>query len=157
MSVVKSKRKESKFEVLHHAYKLRKDITNLLLYDFGYKWKENTLESEFRSQRRAAFESWFIENSRTVIIARLRNLIANLIAANTIYPINDAEWTERRLYQDRAIVNCYQILQELQYSIETIKPDINKYTRFALEINNQVKLIKGWRKSDNKIRTKPAT
>lgn len=86
MSVVKSKRKESKFEVLHHAYKLRKDITNLLLYDFGYKWKENTLESEFRSQRRAAFESWFIENSRTVIITRLRNLIANLIAANGVRP-----------------------------------------------------------------------
>jgi len=36
MSVLKSKRKESPFEVFHHLYKIRKEITDLLLRDFGY-------------------------------------------------------------------------------------------------------------------------
>lgn len=36
MSVVKRKRKESQFEVFHHLVKIRKDITDLLLRDFGY-------------------------------------------------------------------------------------------------------------------------
>lgn len=36
MSVVKSKRKPSSFEVFHHLVKLRKDITDFLLRDFGY-------------------------------------------------------------------------------------------------------------------------
>ncbi len=157
MSVVKSQRKESKFEVLHHAYQLRKEITDMLLHDFGYrpKPKEGVTENEYQQQRRYAFESWFIQDSREVIIKRMRDLIANLIAANTMYPVNDAEWTERRLYQDRAIINCYQLLQELQYAIETIHPDINRYTRLALEIDTEIKLIKGWRKSDNKVKSKP--
>ena len=36
MSVVKRKRNKSTFEVFHHLTKMRKDITDLLLRDFGY-------------------------------------------------------------------------------------------------------------------------
>ena len=36
MSVPKGKRKESQFEVIKHFYKLRKEMTDLLLRDFGY-------------------------------------------------------------------------------------------------------------------------
>ena len=40
MSVVKSKRKESQFEVFHHFTKMRKKITELLLRDFGYSYEK---------------------------------------------------------------------------------------------------------------------
>lgn len=40
MSVVKSKRKESQFEVFHHFVKMRKKITDLLLRDFGYSYEK---------------------------------------------------------------------------------------------------------------------
>jgi hypothetical protein len=36
VSVPKRKRKQSQFEVIKHFYRLRKDITDLLLRDFGY-------------------------------------------------------------------------------------------------------------------------
>lgn len=36
MSVLKSKRKPSQFEVFHHLNKMRKEVTDLLLRDFGY-------------------------------------------------------------------------------------------------------------------------
>lgn len=38
MSVLKSKRKPSQFEVFHHLNRLRRDITELLLRDFGYSF-----------------------------------------------------------------------------------------------------------------------
>lgn len=40
MSVLKNKRKASQFEVFHHLYKVRKDITDLLLRDFGYSFEK---------------------------------------------------------------------------------------------------------------------
>lgn len=40
LSVPKGKRKESQFEVIKHFYRLRKDITDLLLRDFGYSQKK---------------------------------------------------------------------------------------------------------------------
>ena len=40
MSVLKSKRKASQFEVFHHLYKLRREITDLLLRDFGYSYEK---------------------------------------------------------------------------------------------------------------------
>ncbi len=51
MSVLKSKRKPSQFEVFHHLNKLRKEITDLLLRDFGYNAikSEKRLESGSRS------------------------------------------------------------------------------------------------------------
>ena len=40
LSVPKGKREESQFEVIKHFYRLRKDITDLLLRDFGYSQKK---------------------------------------------------------------------------------------------------------------------
>jgi hypothetical protein len=48
MSVPKSKRKESQFEVIKHFYRLRKDITDLLLRDFGYSEKKAKQKLEKR-------------------------------------------------------------------------------------------------------------
>ena len=44
MTVLKSKRKESQFEVIKHFYRLRKDITDLLLRDFGYSQKKSGIK-----------------------------------------------------------------------------------------------------------------
>lgn len=41
MSVVKRKRNESQFEVFHHFYKVRKEMTDLLLRDFGFSEKKS--------------------------------------------------------------------------------------------------------------------
>lgn len=40
MSVLKNKRKASQFEEFHHLYKMRRDITELLLRDFGYSYEK---------------------------------------------------------------------------------------------------------------------
>ena len=172
MSVLKSKRKASQFEVFHHFYKMRKEVTDLLLRDFGYDYNraENKVAKMFggRSyteltpevksrydrlmEKNRAFDEWFIEDERKVIVDCLRSIGENVFLANSIYPTYMEELIERRLCQDKAIGLCYRLTQELQYAIETLPVDVNKYLRFAEMIQTEVNLLKGWRKSDNKFK-----
>lgn len=172
MSVLKSKRKPSQFEVFHHLTQLRKDITDLLLRDFGYSFEkaEKRLQKRFsgreydyltdsekaqydRLKRRyEAFDEWFIEDERRVIIDCLRAIGEHVYTANSIYPVYMEELIERRVHQDLAIGQCYRLVQELQYAIETLPVDVNVYLRFSASIQKEIDLIKGWRKSDNKFK-----
>ena len=172
MSVLKSKRKPSQFEVFHHLYKLRRNITDLLLRDFGYSFEkaDKRLQKRFsgrayedltdnekaqydRLQKRwTAFDEWFVIDERKVIIDCLREITKHVFIANSIYPTCREELVERRIHQDEAIGQCYRLTQELQYAIETLPVDVNTYTQFGQAIQTEINLIKGWRKSDNKFK-----
>ena len=53
MSVLKNKRGLSKLEFYHTARKLREDITNLLLRDFGVRDKVRKIKDVY-----SAYQSW---------------------------------------------------------------------------------------------------
>ena len=173
MSVLKSKRKASQFEVFHHFYKMRKEVTDLLLRDFGFDleraikniskkffggrpYEELTPEEKDRYdklvEKDIAFAEWFIKDERQAVVDCLRTIGKEVFTANSIYPTYMEELVERRLHQDRAIGQCYRLTQELQYAIETLPVDVNKYLRFAEMIQTEINLLKGWRKSDNKFK-----
>lgn len=172
MSVVKSKRKPSSFEVFHHLVKLRKDITDFLLRDFGYNsekfdryldrrfgnktYEELTelekVQYDQQKKRQQSFHEWFIEDERKVVTECLRSINEHVYIANSIYPAYQEELIERRMHQDLAIGQCYRLVQELQYAIETLPVDVNAYLRFGQDIQKEIDLIKGWRKSDNKFK-----
>lgn len=172
MSVLKSKRKPSQFEVFHHLYKMRREITDLLLRDFGYSYEKaekrllrrfngreyrelNETERESLDkikQRLDAFDDWFIYDQRQTIVNCLRDVTKEVYIANSIYPACREELIQRRLHQDEAIGQCYRLVQELQYAIETLPVDVNTFMRFGEMIQTEINLIKGWRKSDNKFK-----
>jgi hypothetical protein len=172
MSVLKSKRKASQFEVFHHLYKVRRSITELLLRDFGYSYEkaEKRLEKKFGGRgyaslteaeqlrydqlkkRWEAFDDWFIYDERQVIVDCLREITKEVFIANSIYPTCQEELNQRRLHQDEAIGQCYRLTQELQYAIETLPVDVNTYLQFGEAIQTEINLIKGWRKADNKFK-----
>lgn len=172
MSVLKNKRKASQFEVFHHLYKVRKDITELLLRDFGYSFEkaEQRLRKCFggrgytelteKEQERynqlknklEAFDDWFIYDERQAIVDCLREITKEVFIANSIYPTCMEELIQRRIHQDEAIGQCYRLAQELQYAIETLPVDVNTYLRFGEAIKTEINLIKGWRKADNKFK-----
>lgn len=172
MSVLKSKRKPSQFEVFHHLNKVRKEVTDLLLRDFGYSKRkaaqrlekkfsgrsyeeltdvEKEIYDHFRKQQEA-FDTWFIEDERKAVVDCLRSIGEHVYAANSIYPTYYEELVERRVHQDLAIGQCYRLVQELQYAIETLPVDVNSFLRFGEDIQREIDLIKGWRKSDNKFK-----
>lgn len=171
MSVLKRKRKESDFEVIKHLYRLRFKITDLLLRDFGYSQKkaEHRVQKMFGGKpfeeltedqqnhykrvetRNEGFESWYIGHQRDAVMDCLRKVAEYVFSANSIYPTNQAEFEERRMFQNRAIGQCYRLLQELQYTIEILPVDINKYANFVEDIEKEIALLKGWRKKGNKF------
>lgn len=165
-NVPKGKRKETGFEVFVNLSKMRKEMTDLLLRDFGYsikkaekytlsmyggkpyeqltdKQRENV---EYRKARNSAFNEWFIIDERKAIVDYLRAINREVYVANSIYPLYGNEMIERRIHQDNAIGLCYALVQEFQYIIETLPVDVNKYLSFMDIIDKQIALLKGWRK-----------
>lgn len=170
MSVLKADRKPSQFEVEHNAYKIRHEITDLALRKFGLKdykpkpkpedyekWSDAQKAGYDRSiqataERRESFTRWFIPNEQEAILGVVREMIHEIFLANEIHPTSLIECDERRLHQDLALGHCENLIQELQYVIETLPVDAEKYKGVTEMIVHEQTLLKGWRKSDNKIR-----
>ncbi len=172
MSVLANKRKESQFEVFNHFYKVRRSVTDLLLRDFGYSpekadkhlqkmfgdknYDELSEEEKIKYMRKKSknesFEEWFILEQRKVVLDCLRGVQECIFVANSIYPQYKEELIERRIYQDKAIGQCFRLIQELQYSIETLPVKIDIYLQLSKDIEKEINLIKSWRKSDNKFK-----
>ena len=170
MSVLVPNRKQSGFQVFHNLEVLRKEITDFLLRDFGYDTvkQERKLERQFgrrpyealtepekiRYERLASrwvgFDEWFLMDERKYIADCLRGITKHVYMANSIYPIYREELIERRIHQDQAVGLCYDLVQELQYVMETLPVDANAFLRYSKLIQTEINLIKSWRKSDNK-------
>lgn len=156
MSVLKNKRGLSKLEFYHTARKMRKEITSLLLRDFGVRDRIRKVKTELGETVSVieGFPDWLVEEFRRSIIKILRNLMMNITAGNTIYPVNQAELDLRRHYQTQAIINCEQLLQEFHYCEDVLPVAVAKFLPFVEQIEFEVKLLKGWRKANNKINAK---
>jgi hypothetical protein len=81
-------------------------------------------------------------------------MMLNIIAANTIYPITFEELALRRRYQTGAIVNCEQLVQEIEYCEDILPLELKKFEPYHEAIAYEIKLLKGWRKANNKIAEK---
>lgn len=177
MGVPKGKRKESRFEAQHHYFRLRSEVTNLMLLNFGFSEEKYRKSIErYREAHKSAhnvddivarykkkcesFVKWFIDKECDAVIEILRKIECEFTAGNSIYPsetpAKEMEFCERRKHMDEAIAQCYVLKQELQYIIRALPVDLNKYERFAVEIDKQIALYKGVRQSDNRlIKQKP--
>ena len=173
MSVLKNKRALSELEFFHNATELRREITLLLLRDFGVKDKVRTVKSLYGISNMEPedtkkiqemvekygmcgsiveeYPMWLIDKMRNNVLNICHSMIMNITQANTIYPMSEEEFHDRRNFQNHAIGTCEQLLQEMQYIISIIPVDAQKYMRYVDMIEKEIALLKGWRKSDNKI------
>jgi hypothetical protein len=149
MGVLKSKRGLSKLEFYHSARKMRKELTELLLRDFGIHSRSARFKGEAEPPEGYYDEviAEFSQNIRRL----LRNMMWNITAGNTIYPVNDAELQLRRQYQTAAIINCEQLLQEFLYCEDILPVKASKFMPYVEQIQFEIKLLKGWKKSSNKL------
>jgi hypothetical protein len=81
-----------------------------------------------------------------------RKLMEAITAANTIYPTNEEEVSQRRSYQNEAIILCEQIIQHMQWLIETLPVKAGSLNIIVELVNKEVALLKAWRKQ-NKVLT----
>ena len=83
----------------------------------------------------------------------LMKLVDELTAANTIYPTNEAELEQRRYHQNNALIACEQIIQLIQFMVETLDGvSLNDFKLLGPKLIKESTLIKAWRKQ-NKVLT----
>ena len=165
-----SKGNES-FEGLRDALIIRKKITNVLKTLALQSQKrletlEKTLtnaETQQNQQRDEAredisnklreerFNFWLIKEECKIVAANSAALSGNLRTANTIWPTYMAEFTQRRVYMDRAMGACNVLQDELQYIAGAVYADKNKFTALTLEIQALFNKIKSVRQADNRF------
>jgi hypothetical protein len=149
--VLKKKRGLSKLEFYHNARKMRKELTMLVLRDFGIHSRGAKFKSDTGSQQPEGFYDELLEDFCQNIRHLLRNLMMNITAANTIYPVNDLEIQTRRQYQTAAIINCEQLLQEILYCEDVLPVKVSKFVPYIEQVEFEISLLKGWRKANKKI------
>ena len=131
MSVPKSKRKRSRFEVFHNMQRLQKELVKYLMLDFGVTRCTNLGEAQFLDLK---FER---------VINLCAEIVGDIHRANAMYVSNMIEYEERRLYQDKAIGNCVVLKQELQSIVDVMSGlNINKYKPSIKMIDKEIVLIK---------------
>ena len=141
MTVPKSQRKQSKFEVFHHMTKLQKTLIKDLMTDFGITRMTDLGEAQYLD----------IKFERVVNLCS--DIVGDTHRANNIFATNLKEYELRRIYQDKAIANCHVLKQELQSVVDVMSGlNLNKYKIPIQDIDKEINLIKSWRKSDNRLK-----
>lgn len=140
MSVVKSKRSQSKIEFEMIYFQVVEGVDNLVEHDF---YAEGDL-----AQKNRVFL-----NARCMSLERLTDsLLYYIKIANSIYPICMAEWEERRVSIGKAIGSCYAILTNYQRIMMRMRVPDDKYTSDVRNLIRMINSLKAWRKSDNKLK-----
>ncbi len=156
MSVLVSKRTESKFEAIIHSVELHDMLIDLIQRNFGVRDIEKFVRTRFAysvEEDEYAKHRYLMHNFKSRVDQLASQLTSNVRAANSLYPTSMAEYESRREYQNNAIVNCEQLIKELQRVVEIFDVDINLYNRYVKAIDREIDLIKKWRQRDNKIKS----
>lgn len=156
MSVLASKRKESKFEAITFSIDLHDMLLDLMQRSFGVKDLDHLVRVRYAYGKDETEDfakyRYLMTNFKNRIDQLASQLTSNVRAANSTYPTSMREYEQRRDYQNNAIINCEQILKELQRIVEIFEVDVNTYGRYVNAIDREIGLIKKWRQRDNKIK-----
>jgi len=87
------------------------------------------------------------------MLSLCESLINYIVGANSIYPTCKEEYNERRLLQDKAIGCCRTMLTQFQIISYVLSGyiKVDKYKRYINMINQEIRLLKGWRAKGNKF------
>lgn len=82
------------------------------------------------------------------ILNTVRRMQAHIVAANTIFPVNEEELKKRRDEQQQAVNACETIIQEIQRMILVLTGiDVDKLDEVGERLTRESALLRNWRKS----------
>ena len=139
----------SKLEFQHNAYRMRVEITELLLRDFGVGNRRNKRvfgEAELEDKYAPLIEE-FSANIRIL----LRNLVWNIQGGASLFPSSMRRLEIREKYQLAAIANCEQLKDEIYYCQGILPVKASSVVPYIEKVDYEITLLKGWLKSNNKI------
>ena len=160
MSVLVINRDLSELEYYHQANDLYKDMTQLLLRNFGIKTKKKGLaisstekaaviaafpymEEAFlrMDQLEAAatlreYSGWLINHYRQHILTRLESLLDNISDAYR------SKGERRKAFRRKALNDCEKLIQLLQRVMTVLPVDVNKLIPYVDRIDRIIELLK---------------
>lgn len=138
MSVLVSKRSESKFEAIVYSIELHNMLIELMQRSFGVKDLDQFVRMRYAYGKDDTEDfskyRYLMHNYKTRIDQLASLMTNNIRAANSIYPTTLHEYERRRDYQNTAV-------------------DANLYSRYVKAIDREIGLIKKWRQRDNRIKS----
>jgi hypothetical protein len=150
MAVLKNKRTISNLEFYSTARKLRREVTELLRRDFGVHNRKNAKRID-PALPDDYYDADIEFNAHSIRLA-MRDLMWHIRKANSIYPTTQAEMDTRRYHQDEAIGACQIIYEEFMNCVDTLPMlKASMFVPYSEMIEYEIKLLKGWRKSNKKI------
>ena len=169
MSVLARNRTVSKLKFYDNGKKLCIKLMDLCQRDFGVKMVRNIvinqqrIEPEDAETLKSLAEKYYgtprlpakytdkvLDKYFNTVWDLAETMLHNIISAYTLWPTCRAEADERRLYQDRAIAVCETLMIELELAARVLDVSADKYKQFIESLSEEIGLLKGWRKSDNK-------
>ena len=157
MSVLVSRRTESRFEAIAQSVEIHDMLIELMQRSFGVKNLDHLVRVRYAygKEKTEDFAKYrfLMQNAKTRIDQLAALLTSNVRAANSICPTSMREYEQQRDYQNSAIVNCEQLIKELQHVVDVFDVDINTYSRYITAIDREIGLIKKWRQRDNKLKS----
>lgn len=137
MSVLLGDRKESKFEAITYSIELHDMLILLMQRGFGVKDVDSFVRKKYAygeiSEENFAKYRELMRSFKSKV-----NQCASLITSNV----------------RAAIVNCEQLINELQRVVEIFDVDLNLYNRYVKAIDREIGLIKRWRQRDMAIKSR---
>lgn len=160
MSVLVINRDLSELEYYHQANELYKDMTQLLLRNFGIKTKKKgpAISSTEKAAVIAAFpymeeaflrmdqleaaatlreySGWLINHYRQHILSRLESLLDNISDAYR------SKGERRKAFRRKALNDCEKLIQLLQRVMTVLPVDVNKLIPYVDRIDRVIELLK---------------
>lgn len=89
------------------------------------------------------------------LIAKVDEMMDNIVAANSIYAMTEHDLELRRDYQTKAINNCFQIQNKLLRMIDCVETvTVKSLTPVIKLLNKEVATLKNWKKSTKLVTDK---
>lgn len=154
MSVPVGRRNLSRFEVLYNATKLNDEITSLALRSFGVYSRNSPMRKKYqnlvRHSKNEAYVDSIIERYKEDLLTSAQNVEINLRLAKSTYPTDLDSFSKRQDYKYLALDECKNIKFILHLIACQFRVDLNVFKNPYETLSTEMKLIKGWIRSDNR-------
>lgn len=131
-------RNTSKHDFDQKLYRVHDDAVNLMSLNFGGK-KELIEEKQE-----------YISTAKREVSKMTFELIACIRIANALYPTCKEELHMRRVYQEKAMGICGDLLTIYELVMKELHVKDDKFTIETGNLTKEINSLKSWRTSDNK-------
>ena len=146
MSVVKSKQRQNDLQVLNMA-------EDLLEFTFDICHRERTVKLNGEKTKKSVFPLKYWSCFTSKIIELASGVYDDLYIANELFlgpNTSEAEYQERRLYQNRSIAKCYAILPKITFAWHKFSINSNSIDYWTMLIYDVLEKAKAWMSSDDR-------